>query len=268
MVITFVGGSLASQVSNSGSTTIASKSPQTTSASGSGSTAAQTVSSAPTSPVLQLSAFALQLTSSEALLTQRENTLSRSQLAAFATNTSEQLEGAAYEANRAAHDSEVPKTDDPQSLARAKLATQFVADAEKGGNSVKNPFSGLSDRQLDAVIYDDSGTYTVNERRAADYEVGNRNYAWEKQVTAQGVAEYNGSGILTDFFMAALSHYNALSPIRQSGYPANYADDLVSKIQSNHNYRTNTSGGDLPAFFGPSIVREKPRPGWLMISST
>jgi hypothetical protein len=243
MVITFVGGSLASQVSNSGSTTIASKSPQTTSASGSGSTAAQTVSSAPTSPVLQLSAFALQLTSSEALLTQRENTLSRSQLAAFATNTSEQLEGAAYEANRAAHDSEVPKTDDPQSLARAKLATQFVADAEKGGNSVKNPFSGLSDRQLDAVIYDDSGTYTVNERRAADYEVGNRNYAWEKQVTAQGVAEYNGSGILTDFFMAALSHYNALSPIRQSGYPANYADDLVSKIQSNHNYRTNTSGG-------------------------
>jgi len=67
-------------------------------------------------------------------------------------------------------------------LARAKQATQFVADVEKGGHSVVNPFSGLSDRQLDAVIYDDSGTYTVNERRAADFEVGNRNYTWEKKL--------------------------------------------------------------------------------------
>lgn len=246
MVIPSVGGSLTSQIINSGSTKLV---PDAMSPSGAtDAPTAQSVSSTQTNTTLKLSAFALQLISSEALLTQRENTLSRSQLATFATDTFNQLQGVPYAANRAAYDSQVPNTDDPQLLALAKQATQFDANQATGNSSVASPFASLSDAQLQAITYDGSGQYTVNERKAADYESYNREETWRVQVAAQAQQEYNSTGDLTDFFTAVLKHYESMSPIQQSTYPANYADDLESKIQSHYNYRTNTSdGGGLPA---------------------
>jgi hypothetical protein len=257
MVITSVGGgSLASQVSNSGATTIV---PQATPTTGSFTTAAQAVSSAPSS-TLQLSALATQLISSEAILTQKENTLSRSQLATLATDTFNQLQGTPYAANRAAYDAQVPNTDDPQLLALAKQATLFDASLATAKGSVANPFAGLSDQQLQAVTYDDSGQYTVNERRAADRESYDREETWRVQVVAQAQQEYNSTGNLTDFFMAVLEHYESMSPIQQATYPANYADDLESKIQSNYNYRTNTSdvGGLVASSLISSVLPQTP----------
>lgn len=55
----------------------------------------------------------------------------------------------------------VPNTDDLELLARAKQATSLV------NGSGSNPFKGMSRDQLALIAYDDSGTFTVNEQRAA-----------------------------------------------------------------------------------------------------
>lgn len=70
-----------------------------------------------------------------------------------------------YLANKALHDAEVPDTDNPELLARARQATGFV------NGSDANPFKGLARDQLILIAHDDSGPFTINERRAAWDEV-------------------------------------------------------------------------------------------------
>lgn len=78
-----------------------------------------------------------------------------------------QIVGDSYYANKTLHDNETPNTCDPELLSRAKQATAYVNDASSGGHSINNPFSDLSKEQLSQIIYDESDTYTVNERQSA-----------------------------------------------------------------------------------------------------
>lgn len=65
------------------------------------------------------------------------------------------------EFDKKANDAEVPKSGTPERLEAAKKATAFL-----NGKGV-NPFSAMNRDQLTAVIANDGGDYTVNERRAA-----------------------------------------------------------------------------------------------------
>lgn len=67
------------------------------------------------------------------------------------------------EFDRKVNDSEVPKSGDTERVASAKQATEFLA----GKKDVKNPFAGKSRDELTAIVANDTGDYTVNERRAA-----------------------------------------------------------------------------------------------------
>lgn len=128
-------------------------------------------------------------------------------------------------------------------LSRAKQATAYVNDASRGGHSIKNPFSGLSKEQLSHIIYDESGTYTVNERHAAWRESYDLEEAWREKVVAQAMAEYNSTGKLTNFFMSVLDHFKELPAIEQAQYPSDYAGDLQSKIDLDFNYLTHQAEG-------------------------
>jgi len=66
-----------------------------------------------------------------------------------------------YFANKAQHDAEIPTSNNPELLARARQATGFL----NGYDS--NPFKGLGRDQLNLVARDKGGAFTVNERRAA-----------------------------------------------------------------------------------------------------
>jgi len=83
---------------------------------------------------------------------------------------------------------------------------------------------------LSNIIYDDSGTYTVNERHAAWRESYDQEEAWREKVAAQAMAEYNSTGKLTNFFKSVLDHFKELPAIEQAQYPKDYASDLQSKI--------------------------------------
>lgn len=184
-----------------------------------------------------ISTLAQQLAVSANLAEKRDKTLTRSQLADKAKIALSQIQGDAYFANKTRFDREVPKTNDVELLARARQATAYINSTAEGKNSEANPFSGLSRDQLANIVYDDSGTYTVNERRAASYEADRQDEAWRVRITNQAMNEYNNTGKLTNFYKSVLDYFKELPAIEQAQYPAGYANGLQSKIDLNLSYR-------------------------------
>ncbi|WP_256588202.1 hypothetical protein [Pseudomonas sp. GW460-R15] len=184
-----------------------------------------------------LSSLSLQLSESAAGAAVRDSSLSRKELGMKASELLSKISGDGYFANKKANDAEVPGTQNPELLVRAKNATQFVND------SGKNPFAGMSSDQLSLIIYDDSGNFTTNERRAAWSESSDQEYAWRQKVVANSIAEYNGTGKLTKFFTAALEHYKDLPAIEQAQYPNSYEAKLQGWIALDFNYKTNSVEG-------------------------
>jgi len=188
---------------------------------------------------VSLSATSRQLAQSAVRAEQRDASMSRTELAAEAKKVREQICGAAYNAALVAN--EVPDTDDPELLARARQATAFT-QAYGRSSTVENPFKHLSDDQLTLVMYDDSGSYTINERRAAWLEQYDRREAWAQKVVAQAHLEYKTTGQNDRFFQACIDYYEALPPIEQAQYPVDYVARRQHWIENNKPWFE----GDLP----------------------
>ncbi|GGW42329.1 hypothetical protein [Vreelandella hamiltonii] len=199
-------------------------------------TKASSSASGSSSPSSQLSTLAQQLSDSALRAEERDNALSRKELGVRAEELLGQILGPNYTANKARHDSEVPNTDDPALLARAKQATDFVNTANSS-RATPNPFAGLSNDQLTLIIYDDSGAYTVNERRAAYYEAAEQRQAWKREVVAKAIAEYNSTGKMTNFYSEVLAYYESLPPIEQAQYPVGYTENLQQRVDDDTDHR-------------------------------
>ena len=142
--------------------------------------------------------------------------------------------------HKAAAARQVPEPNDAASAKSAAAATAFVD--RKG----PNPFAGLSREQLSTISNDDSGTFTINERRAAFTQAYDEEQAWRTQVVAQAMQEYNTTGKMTNFFKSVLGHFNTLPQLEQSQYPASYASDLDDKIKLDFNYFNHAAGDGGP----------------------
>ena len=142
--------------------------------------------------------------------------------------------------HKAAAAKQLPQPDDAASARSAAAATAYVD--RKG----PNPFAGLSREQLAAISHDDSGTFTINERRAAFMQAYQEEEAWRTQVLAQAMHEYATTGKQTNFFKSVLAHFNELPLLEQSQYPANYASDLEGKIKLDFNYFNHAAGNGGP----------------------
>ncbi len=113
-------------------------------------------------------------------------------------------------------DSEVPSSSDPQRLQQARQATESLY------GRAANPFAGLSRAELSAIVYDESGAYTVNERYAAANQRTTRDQQFWTPVFQQALESGNWQPVIT----AALVFYATLSPLEQTAYPANYVQLL------------------------------------------
>jgi hypothetical protein len=186
-----------------------------------------------------ISTLARQLSEAAGRAAVRDASMTRAQLAVEQKTLMGQITGDGYHAQKAAANAEVPNTDDPELLARAKQATEFVNGS--GGHAFRgtNPFAGLSRDQLALIIYDEGDAFTINERRAAYAEYSQQRQAWKQKVCAMAQAEQNATNTFTNFYKACIAEYNAGSPIEQAGYPINY----VSRMQ----YYINLweGGGDI-----------------------
>ena len=196
-----------------------------------------TTSTGSTGTSSTVSNLARQLSEAAVRAETRDTSLSHKELGQKATALLNQITGDSYFANKAQHNAEVPNTDDPELLARAKQATSFV------NGSGSNPFKGMSRDQLALITYDDSGTFTTNERRAAWEEAYSQEEAWRQKAVAKAMDEYNRTGKLTNFFSEVLEHYKSLPAIEQAQYPEDYSADLQQKIDLDFNYMTHRAEG-------------------------
>ncbi|MBM0210265.1 hypothetical protein ALQ72_02586 [Pseudomonas syringae pv. maculicola] len=178
--------------------------------------------SAPAIDGATFSTLSTQLSSSAARALARDSSLDLKNLGALAKNISDKVAGNSYYANRKLHDAEIPDTDDPVLLERARQATSFSNGAGK------NPFAGLSQDHLRLIIYDEGGDFTINERNAAYSENYSQEQVWKRAICQRYTDEYNETGKSTQTLVMLLAHYNQLPPIEKAQYPANYAANITS----------------------------------------
>lgn len=154
---------------------------------------------------------------------QRNKKLDQPALSAYARTALDQIAGPQYHALKVRHDAELPKTTLPDILARARQATDY----ENG--KAPNPFKGMPAELLTAISYDDSGTFTINERRAAWSESCDQHQAWGLKVIAEARMEYDRTGHHTNIYDQVLEHYKSQPLIEKARFPENYEQDLISK---------------------------------------
>lgn len=161
----------------------------------------------------------------------RDKSLSRQELGMLATTLTNQFLGEPYAENKAEHALEVPITDDPQLLERARLATAYVTKSAQHDPSAINPFAALSMEQANLIAYDDKGPYTLNERHAAwsrSFEIERQ---WRMDVVTRGTAESNNNGGRSPgFYTECLEHYKSLPAIEQAQYSEGYEARLNVSI--------------------------------------
>ncbi|WP_229631330.1 hypothetical protein [Pseudomonas syringae] len=201
----------------------------------------------------KISSLSVQLSQSATRAASRDSGLDHDALGAKAAEQLDQIIGRSYDINKAKNDAEVPETTDPEVLARAKKATQFV----NGGR--ENPFAGMARDQLSLIAYDESGTFTVNEKKAAWVEDFNQESLWRQQFAAKAMAEYNSTGKFNNAFGESLEHFKGLPAIEKAQYPENYESKIRGWIDQDFNYLTNTAEGksDAQDFIGKFLTRDE-----------
>jgi len=171
----------------------------------------------------RLTALATQLSAAAERAAQRDGQLSRSELADLAARIMDRLGGLSYSLAKDFYDSQLPDTDDPELLERAHQANDFA----KGKGP--NPFKGFSRDQLSLIVYDESGAFTVSERRAAMFEKAEQHNAWAQYIIGKMDAEYQQTGRTDQGLYEILDFYNALPPIEVAEY-GNYQANIMMQL--------------------------------------
>ncbi|PVZ20405.1 MULTISPECIES: hypothetical protein [unclassified Pseudomonas] len=181
----------------------------------------------------QISSFSQALSDVATRAAERDATSTRDELSKIAYATITKLSGDSYQQNKTAYDVELPNPDDPQRLAQAQQATNYTNG--KGNN----PFEGMPPDQLSLIIYDESGTFTTNERRAASRESYSQHLAWQIAISAKIMDDWSRNRTISSgLYQEALDYYKALPPIEESQLLEGYEADFQALI--------NQSAPDLP----------------------
>lgn len=187
--------------------------------------------------VAKVSSLAQQLSAAALRANERNTTLSRAQLHEKARTIIWEISLDNDSFSRAAHDSVVPKSDDPERLARAEQATDF-----RNGKA-GNPFKELTREELDLIAYDESGDFTVNERHAALRESSDRYSVWNKQIAATLSAEGDSTGTIINSLKEILEYYKSMPVMELAAYDSDPISDTQMQIMAEAAKPTQTSAG-------------------------
>jgi len=193
------------------------------------------------------STLARQLNESAARAAARDAEMSHAQLGKYGRDCIREFTQETSEANSGTRAMEVPKTQDPELLDRARAASAFVTRTLAGDKNARSPFENLSREQLNLIAYDDGGSFTLNERRAAWQGVQKMDEAWRKTALAQGNIEQIRTGKASKFYNEALNYFKSLPTIEKAvNYPKNAEAILESRIKGDKT---------LPSF--PGLMRRE-----------
>jgi hypothetical protein len=165
-----------------------------------------------------LSTLARQLAESAVRAQAREKEMSRGQLHAYGMRMEDQIFGPSGSETKARYAAEVPKTDDPELLERARQATLYVTRTLHGDYSVKNPFTELTREQAALIAYDDAGPYTRHEREAAYWHGSDLEQQWRVGLFARSEEESRQFGTRVGFYTEILTHLKGLPTIEHVKY--------------------------------------------------
>jgi len=166
------------------------------------------------------STLASQLNDSAARSAKRDAGMTHAELGKYGLSRINEFLVETPKVNSATRAMEVPKTNDPELLDRAREATAFVTRTLAGDKNAKSPFENLSREQLNLIAYDDSGSFTLNERRTAWQGVQKMDDAWRKVAISEGVIEQARTGKATKFYREALNYLKSLPTIEKAvDYP-------------------------------------------------
>ena len=171
-----------------------------------------------------LSSLSQQLSAAAGRAAARDSQLSRKELAALASRIHDQIGGEQYWIFKDSYDAQRPDTDDAQWLERIQQATDFVN--AKG----PNPFKGMSREQLSLITYDQEGSFTINERRAASAEAGAQEFEWAKYIIDKMDAERRSTGRSDQAMLETIAHYDSLPRIDVAAY-GNYEATIRNTLQ-------------------------------------
>jgi hypothetical protein len=179
-----------------------------------------------------MSTLSRQLADSAVRAEQRDKTMDRRQLAAETRRIMSKMAESDWRLDRPDYKIEYPDTSDPELLQRARQAAEYVARYAHGHTGAKNPFAGLSREQLNLIVYDDQGPYTMDERSAARCAVEAIESEWNRGLWGPADLESAANnGRTPKFYAEVLAHYRSLEPIEQAQYPDNYESRLERQIK-------------------------------------
>ena len=179
------------------------------------------------------STLASQLNESAARASKRDAGMTHAELGKYGLSRISEFLSETPKANSYTRAMEVPNTTDPELLDRARAATAFVTQTLAGHEDARSPFDKLSREQLNLIAYDDSGAFTLNERRAAWQGVQKMDDAWRKVAIAEGMIEQTRTGKASKFYQEALSYFKSLPAIERAvDYPKDAEAILEARIKS------------------------------------
>jgi hypothetical protein len=179
------------------------------------------------------STLACQLNDAADRAAKRDAVMTHAELGKYGLNRINEFLIESPKANSFTRAMEVPNTTNPELLDRAREATAFVTQTLAGHQNAKSPFEKLSREQLNHIAYDDSGIFTLNERRAAYQGVQKMDDAWRKVAIPEGIIEQTRTGKASKFYSEALSYFESLPAIEKAvDYPQDAEATLKAKIKA------------------------------------
>lgn len=195
------------------------------------------------------STLASQLNESAARAAKRDAGMTYEELGQYGRNQIKAFTQEMPKANSGTRAMEVPNTTDPELLDRARAASAYVTRTLAGDKNAISPFEKLSREQLNHIAYDDSGNFTLNERRAAWQGVQKMDEAWRKVAIPQGEIEQIRTGKASRFYNEALSYFKSLPAIEKAvDYPKDAQAILESRIKGDKT---------LPAPSMPGLIQRQ-----------
>ena len=179
------------------------------------------------------STLAAQLNESAALAEKRDAGMTHAELRQYGRNRINEFLIEGRTVNSGTRAMEVPKTNDPELLDRAREASAFVTRTLAGDKNAKSPFENLSREQLNLIAFDDSASFTLNERRAAWQGVQKMDEDWRNVAINDGVIEQARTGKASHFYNDALSYLKSLPAIEKAvSYPKGAEAIVEARIKS------------------------------------
>ncbi|WP_447652044.1 hypothetical protein [Pseudomonas abietaniphila] len=179
------------------------------------------------------SILASQLNDAAARAAKRDAVMTHAELGKYGLNRINEFLTESPKANSFTRAMEVPNTTHPELLDRAREASAFVTQTLAGHQNAKSPFEKLSREQLNHIAYDDSGAFTLNERRAAYQGVQKMDDAWRRVAIPEGIIEQTRTGKASKFYSEALSYFKSLPAIEKAvDYPADAEAVLKARIKA------------------------------------